>query len=193
MKEKYQQYLKSPEWRTLRLKALAYALHKCQLCNGEKDLHVHHRVYPKVLGTEPVTDLTVLCNTCHTMFHKTTSYVLKAVKERERKALERGTNITKKSRRKDKKKSLKAQSKAAYKEWRNERKKTIQGGDKYEKRIDREGHVVNCPKCDTLLRAIIKNPATRSFKPNQKFYYSRWDRCPNCGYAKMYEKYKVMI
>ena len=68
-KEEYTAYLKSAEWKLLRRKALDHADDRCQTCNSNKTLHVHHRVYPKELGTEKLNDLTVLCNKCHYLFH----------------------------------------------------------------------------------------------------------------------------
>jgi hypothetical protein len=32
-------------------------------------LQVHHRAYPKELGWERPSDLTVLCRRCHDLFH----------------------------------------------------------------------------------------------------------------------------
>lgn len=64
----YDAYLNSAEWRKLRKRALRRAEQRCQLCNGEDDLHVHHRTYERV-GEERITDLTVLCGWCHARFH----------------------------------------------------------------------------------------------------------------------------
>ena len=74
-RERYKIYLKSDEWKALRRLALDYANDKCQLCNTPNRLNVHHRFYPEVLGSEPVNDLTVLCNRCHIGFHQ--SFTLK--------------------------------------------------------------------------------------------------------------------
>ena len=66
---KYSDYLKSPTWYNLRKQALKKADYRCQTCNDTENINVHHRVYPKVLGTEPVSDLVVLCRSCHKIFH----------------------------------------------------------------------------------------------------------------------------
>lgn len=66
----YQEYLASNKWQELREEAIKRANGRCQLCNSTSDLRVHHRKYPKIYGTEPITDLTVLCNDCHAMFHE---------------------------------------------------------------------------------------------------------------------------
>jgi len=68
-KEEYTVYLNSAAWKLLRRKALDHADDRCQTCNTNKSLQVHHRVYPKELGTEKLNDLTVLCNKCHYLFH----------------------------------------------------------------------------------------------------------------------------
>jgi hypothetical protein len=64
----YQEYLKTPEWRAKREWALERAGHRCQVCNCAGRLHVHHRTYEN-LGHELPTDLTVLCEACHGLYH----------------------------------------------------------------------------------------------------------------------------
>jgi len=66
----YREYLKSDKWNVMRNIALIRADFKCQLCNGTEKLNVHHRKYPKVLGSEPITDLIVLCRECHENHHR---------------------------------------------------------------------------------------------------------------------------
>jgi len=63
-----EEYLRSEHWRTVRQGALERADHRCQVCNGDKHLDVHHRTYER-LGAELDHDLTVLCRTCHSVFH----------------------------------------------------------------------------------------------------------------------------
>ncbi len=65
----YAEYLKSHQWRVLRKMALEYAGHHCQVCNSDLMLQVHHRKYPATLGSEAISDLTVLCRRCHDLFH----------------------------------------------------------------------------------------------------------------------------
>lgn len=64
----YDIYIKSPEWRTRCNEAKQRAGHKCQLCSSSSSLHVHHNTYER-LGNESPTDLTVLCELCHNVFH----------------------------------------------------------------------------------------------------------------------------
>jgi 5-methylcytosine-specific restriction endonuclease McrA len=65
----YSDYLKTPEWNRRRQVALKIAEHRCQLCNSEDSLTVHHRSY-RNLGAEKYTDLIVLCWPCHQLFHE---------------------------------------------------------------------------------------------------------------------------
>lgn len=54
----------------MRKKALAAANHCCQVCNTDKSrLDVHHRTYEN-LWHEPLSNLIVLCEGCHKVFHK---------------------------------------------------------------------------------------------------------------------------
>lgn len=66
----YSDYLKTDHWREIREVALNNAGHRCQLCNtDQKTLHVHHRTYER-RGFEWLSDLIVLCASCHATFHK---------------------------------------------------------------------------------------------------------------------------
>ena len=66
--KEYDDYLKSEEWRVKRYVTLELAEHRCQVCYSDKELHVHHRTY-KNFGKEHHSDLTVLCNHCHSLHH----------------------------------------------------------------------------------------------------------------------------
>jgi len=65
----YEAYLGSLWWKEQREKALERAKHRCQLCNRDYNLQVHHRTYER-LGCEEPEDLTVLCKSCHQWFHQ---------------------------------------------------------------------------------------------------------------------------
>ncbi len=65
----YKEYLRTPIWKALKEAALDRAGRRCQVCNSDLMLQVHHRKYPEVLGTEDPMDLTVLCRRCHDLFH----------------------------------------------------------------------------------------------------------------------------
>ena len=69
----YAEYLKSTEWQVRRRWALDAADRRCQVCysngdDGQGPLDVHHRTYDRV-GAERPSDLTVLCRTCHSLYH----------------------------------------------------------------------------------------------------------------------------
>jgi hypothetical protein len=64
----YESYLASDHWQQKRKQALARAHDCCQICNSPEYLNVHHRTYER-LGNERPEDLTVLCRSCHQIFH----------------------------------------------------------------------------------------------------------------------------
>lgn len=66
---RYSDYLATDHWNKTRLKALKRSDFKCQVCNTSSELQVHHRTY-KRLGAEKPSDLTVLCDVCHGLFHE---------------------------------------------------------------------------------------------------------------------------
>jgi len=65
----YNDYLESAAWRTLVKQKLVDAEFRCQVCNSQQHLHVHHRTY-RNRGRENLKDLTVLCQECHSLFHR---------------------------------------------------------------------------------------------------------------------------
>lgn len=68
----YREYLQTPEWRRRRYYHLKTTGHHCQVCNASAKqirLNVHHRKY-STLGNESFTDLIVLCEDCHALFHR---------------------------------------------------------------------------------------------------------------------------
>lgn len=68
-KERYHEYLKSPEWEELRTAAYVRAGGKCELCGGDAAA-VHHVRYPKNLKEEDSLDnLVVVCKKCHDRLH----------------------------------------------------------------------------------------------------------------------------
>jgi 5-methylcytosine-specific restriction endonuclease McrA len=64
----YKEYLLSDEWKKKRKAVLKRAGYRCQLCNSNENLHVHHRTYENIFH-EDLGDLTVLCGNCHKIFH----------------------------------------------------------------------------------------------------------------------------
>lgn len=64
----YAEYLRSPHWQEVRKEALKRANYRCQVCNADKPLDVHHRTYER-LGSELDADVIALCRDCHNLFH----------------------------------------------------------------------------------------------------------------------------
>jgi hypothetical protein len=64
----YSDYLQTSEWQEIRKRALKRAYYKCQICNSNGILHVHHRTYER-RGEELLSDLIVLCEACHKHYH----------------------------------------------------------------------------------------------------------------------------
>jgi hypothetical protein len=70
--KEYGDYLQSNHWKSFRLKAIKHHGKKCMLCGIEEVpfFHVHHLTY-KNIGHEKLTDVVVLCESCHSEVHKT--------------------------------------------------------------------------------------------------------------------------
>ena len=64
----YREYLQTPEWQERREQHLRSARYRCQVCNSDSGLNVHHRSYDR-RGEEAWADLIVLCRVCHKTFH----------------------------------------------------------------------------------------------------------------------------
>lgn len=63
-------YLKSEEWKTVRIEALARENGKCQIC-GEENLSndAHHVWYPESIWDTRAEQLAILCRACHDFVH----------------------------------------------------------------------------------------------------------------------------
>jgi 5-methylcytosine-specific restriction endonuclease McrA len=64
----YKEYLKSKHWIETKNKILLKYHYRCQLCNNNKLLEVHHNNYENI-GEEIETDLILLCKKCHSKYH----------------------------------------------------------------------------------------------------------------------------
>ena len=64
----YRDYLQTSEWQERRKAALKRTGYRCQVCNRGRTLHVHHRTYER-RGAELASDLIVLCDECHALYH----------------------------------------------------------------------------------------------------------------------------
>ena len=68
-RDQYREFLRSPQWRELKNNAIKRNGNRCRVCNSDRKLEVHHRYYPKTMGTETLDALTTLCRSCHSQFH----------------------------------------------------------------------------------------------------------------------------
>jgi hypothetical protein len=59
----------SKDWDRLKRQKLNAVGNTCQICNSPDNLHVHHRTYKRIFN-ERLNDLTVLCASCHLLFHQ---------------------------------------------------------------------------------------------------------------------------
>jgi hypothetical protein len=64
----YAEYLQTPHWQEVREAALMAADYRCQVCYSPDKVQVHHRTYDR-RGRELPSDVTVLCDTCHGLYH----------------------------------------------------------------------------------------------------------------------------
>ena len=64
----YQAYICSKHWREVKEAALKRTGYKCQICSSKERLHVHHNNYENMFH-EGETDVIVLCQKCHSLFH----------------------------------------------------------------------------------------------------------------------------
>jgi hypothetical protein len=76
MSQKYQKYLQSETWRKKR-SAMLSICPQCTHCRSTEKLVVHHVRYPKTWGEETLSDLQVLCSTCHDKLHGSTKHLSK--------------------------------------------------------------------------------------------------------------------
>lgn len=68
--EEYNHYINSAKWKTKRKQVLIRDNYTCQSCGvkAKYGLHVHHLTYAR-FKDEPLTDLTTLCEFCHSKKH----------------------------------------------------------------------------------------------------------------------------
>ena len=65
----YEEYLLSPEWKEFRKIAIKQVNGKCQNCSSNEKLQIHH-IHYRTLGKEQMSDVNVLCGTCHLKLHE---------------------------------------------------------------------------------------------------------------------------
>lgn len=69
-RERYEAYLKTPEWGAKRKQKAEEQNYTCERCGERilKGFHIHHKTY-KRFGREPLKDLQFLCEYCHSIVH----------------------------------------------------------------------------------------------------------------------------
>lgn len=67
----YREFLQTPYWKAISQKVMANANFRCQICNSNENLNVHHRTYEHH-GYELyyMEDLICLCKNCHEKYHE---------------------------------------------------------------------------------------------------------------------------
>ncbi len=65
----YNQYINSKEWRAKRQEAFKARGKACEMCGSKDILHVHHVNYDRFGGKELMSDLCILCESCHMEIH----------------------------------------------------------------------------------------------------------------------------
>lgn len=68
------EYLNSYIWEAKRQEALQLANYMCSSCKTASNLEVHHDTGYRIIPYEPVSNLRVLCRTCHTALHNKYGY-----------------------------------------------------------------------------------------------------------------------
>jgi len=66
-KAEYEDYLRSPRWVAMSRDVRRFR-RECEKCSFPYELNVHHRTYER-LGHERMSDLIVLCRSCHARTH----------------------------------------------------------------------------------------------------------------------------
>lgn len=67
----YSEFLKTPYWKAVAHHVRYRAKFRCQICNNDGDLHVHHRNY-SIHGSEHrnIHEMTCVCRDCHQLHHE---------------------------------------------------------------------------------------------------------------------------
>jgi hypothetical protein len=161
-KDKYQAYLKSSVWADKRAIALKRSP-CCVLCSSTDYLQVHHRKYPSVLGEEPQSWLTVLCEKCHMHYHNKRA-------GRPKKKSKSVRRIECEVRKKTKKANTAKRAAASI--------KPISG---------------SCKKCGGMISTKYKTAKDIDQNSKQKFFYSQVDRCKSCRTVWLDNAFKVFL
>lgn len=74
----HRHYIKSSEWKSKADEAKKMAGYRCQICNSSGQLDAHHRTYERI-GNENLSDITVLCRSCHELYESNKKIQIKKV------------------------------------------------------------------------------------------------------------------
>ena len=119
-----EEYLQSGHWKAVREGALRRAAYRCQVCNSDKSLDVHHRTYERV-GRELPEDLTVLCRKCHNVFHNSGRRTHQAPKQTKPKGPARAPEFKALTRENDRLRAIQERNRAAQAAAREARKPRV--------------------------------------------------------------------
>lgn len=70
---KYQDYIKSDEWKRLRELCFSASGGRCEFC-GDKAVNAHHVKYPKNFSEDKASNLVAVCRKCHELCHGIRKY-----------------------------------------------------------------------------------------------------------------------
>jgi 5-methylcytosine-specific restriction endonuclease McrA len=65
MNSKYNNYIRSEKWKNFKKSAIVNAGRKCQCCGVKNVLLEVHHVHYRTLGNESLSDVKVVCVSCH--------------------------------------------------------------------------------------------------------------------------------
>ena len=74
MKEEYNEFINSDEWKSKKEKIIEERGLYCEKCENfefnKSKLHLHHKNYDKEFGMEADEDLILVCENCHNELHQ---------------------------------------------------------------------------------------------------------------------------
>ena len=74
-REKYYEYLESPQWKEKRRAVLQRDNYVCQACLHRRASQAHHLTYEHIYN-EPLFELVAVCSTCHEKLHAPPSSIV---------------------------------------------------------------------------------------------------------------------
>ncbi len=83
-RKKYNEYLRSPEWKAKREERLKICNNICEYCGKAPAAHVHHLTYERIYN-ETMDDLRGICLDCHEREHPGKKFKKFAVKSKRKK------------------------------------------------------------------------------------------------------------